>query len=151
MRSNWDFIPNQNRVRGDVKWAGRIFGPLCRLGCVAILAALCAGLPARAQVSASIKGIVTDASGGRVAAAKVTVKNVETGAVRNSVTDDAGRFIVLSLMIGEYEVSVSKQGFQYAVRAGINLVVGQEASVDFKLEVSGVKTEVNVTADAPIV
>jgi hypothetical protein len=95
--------------------------------------------------------VVTDASGASVAAANVTAKNVETGATRNTVTDDAGRFIVLSLMIGEYEIKVTKQGFQEAVRGGTHLVVGQDASVDFKLEVSGVKAEASVTADAPIV
>jgi hypothetical protein len=116
-----------------------------------LFVALICALPARAQTSASIKGVVTDSSGASVACANVTAKNVETGAVRNAVTDDAGRFIVLSLTIGEYELKVSKTGFQDALRGGIHLVVGEEANVDFKLDVSGVKAEANITADAPIV
>jgi Carboxypeptidase regulatory-like domain len=129
----------------------RAMRTLAQLSLCAPLAMLISAMPAHAQTSASIKGIVTDASGARVADAIVTVKNVETSATRNAVTSDDGRFLALSLMIGEYQVKVMKQGFQESVRGGIRLVVGEEASVDFKLEVSGVKAEATVTADAPMV
>jgi hypothetical protein len=107
--------------------------------------------PARAQVSASIKGAVTDPSGAPVPGATVTTKNTETGAVRSAITDDAGRYQIVWLAVGEYEVTVIKTGFQEAIRSGIRLVVGQEGSVDLKLQVSGVKAEVRVIGDAPIV
>src|SRR6266446_5940398 len=106
---------------------------------------------AHAQVSASIKGIVTDPSGAPVPAATVTAKNTETGAERISATDDAGRYQIVWLAVGQYEVTVAKTGFQEAVRGGIRLVVGEEASVDLKLQVSAVRAEVKVTEDAPIV
>ena len=110
------------------------------------------GLPsARAQVSASIKGIVTDPSGAPVPAATVTTKNTETGAARSAITDDAGRYQIVWLAVGQYEVAVTKPGFQEAIRSGIRLVVGQEASVDVKLQVSAVKAEVRVREDAPII
>jgi hypothetical protein len=107
--------------------------------------------PVHAQVTASIKGIVTDASGAAVPAAAVRVKNLETGAVRNTSTDDAGRYLVLALPVGEYEVRVSKQNFQDSTHTGIHLVVGQEATVDVPLQVGTVKAQVNVTGDAPMV
>src|SRR5882757_2199962 len=106
---------------------------------------------ASAQVSASITGVVTDASGAGVTAAAISVKNHETGAVRTTVTDIAGRYSVLALPVGEYEVKVAKQGFQDAIHSGIHLVVGQEANVDFLLQVSSAKTEINVSGDAPMV
>lgn len=104
-----------------------------------------------AQVSASITGTVTDSSGAAVPWANVETSNVETGATRNSVTDDAGRYLVLALPIGEYEVRVMKSGFQDSIRNGIYLVVGEEASVDVRLQVSTLKAEVSVTGDAPMV
>jgi hypothetical protein len=107
--------------------------------------------PARAQVSASIKGTVTDPSGAPVPSAVVKVKNLETEATRNSTTDDAGRYLVLSLPVGEYELRVSKPGFQDAIRSGIHLVVGQEASVDLRLHVGVEISQITVTADAPII
>src|ERR1700729_4220099 len=93
-------------------FAGRAVRALKLFSLCALFAALICALPAHAQTSASIKGIVTVASGARVAGANVAVKNIETGATRNAITNDDGQFLVLSLMIGEYEVKVSKQGFQ---------------------------------------
>ena len=81
-----------------------------------------------AQVSASITGVITDTSGARVPAAAISVKNVETGASRSSVSDDAGRYQVLALPVGEYEIRVSKAGFQEQIRTGVHLAVGQEAA-----------------------
>src|SRR5258707_5373240 len=106
---------------------------------------------AQAQVSASIKGNVSDASGAAVPAVTVTVKNIETGAIRSGVTDDAGRYLVVSLHVGEYEVRVSKTGFQDAIRSGIYLVVGQEASIDLQLQIGTVTSELTVRSDAPMV
>jgi hypothetical protein len=106
---------------------------------------------ARAQVSASIKGTVTDPSGAPVPSAAVTTKNLETGAIRSSVADDAGRYLVLSLPVGEYEIRVAKAGFQDAIWTGIHLVVGEEANVDLQLQVGVEISQITVTADAPIV
>ncbi len=108
-------------------------------------------LPARAQVSASIKGIVSDPSGAPVPAAAVTAKNTETGAFRTAGTDDAGRYQIVWLAVGDYEVTIAKPGFQQTVRSGIRLVVAQDATVDLTLQVSAVKAEVRVSEDAPIV
>jgi hypothetical protein len=107
--------------------------------------------PARGQVAASIAGTVTDSSGAPVASPTITAKNTETGAVRTALTDDAGRYQIVALAIGPYEVSVSKSGFQEAIRSGIRLVVGQEAIVDVTLQISAVKAEVRVSEDAPLV
>src|ERR1700739_3939501 len=69
-----------------------------------------------AQVSASIAGTITDSSGAPGPSATVKTSNVETGATRSSVTDDAGRYLVLALPVGEYEVRVLKAGFQDGIR-----------------------------------
>ncbi len=109
-------------------------------------------LPAsQAQASASIKGSVTDSSGAAVPGATIMAKNVETGAIRSSVTDDAGRYLVLALHVGEYEVRVAKAGFRDAVRNGILLVVGQEASIDLQLQIGTITSELTVRSDAPMV
>jgi hypothetical protein len=126
------------------------FRQLLRPAIFALLVILSFSTAAHSQTSASVKGIVSDQTGSRVARASVAVTNVETGALRTTLTDDFGRYLVLSLAIGNYEVKVSKSGFEDAIRNGIHLVVGEEASLDFGLKVSGVKTEVTVTADAPI-
>ncbi len=118
-------------------------------GCL-MLVLLCAPA-ARAQVSASISGRVTDPAGATVSGAAVMARNVETGETRSTVTDDAGHFWVPSLAVGEYEVRVTKQGFQEEVRGGIHLAVGQEASLDMALKLGRVSDQVKVNADAPVV
>src|SRR5689334_20539169 len=104
-----------------------------------------------AQASSSVTGSVSDPTGAPVSAASVAVKNLETGALRNTATDDMGRYQVLALPVGKYEVKVAKPGFQDAARSGIELVVGQQASVDFRLQVGTVSSEIKVIGDAPIV
>lgn len=104
-----------------------------------------------AQVSASVSGTISDASGARIPAAEVQVKNRETGATRHSRTDTAGRYQVLALPVGDYQLRVSKAGFQEQIRDGIHLSVGEEARVDLMLQVGAMREHVTVLENAPLV
>jgi len=105
----------------------------------------------RAQVSAAISGKVVDASGSAVNGAVVTVKSGETGATRSVVTDAEGNFRALSLPLGPQSVKVEKPGFKTVLRTGIRLEVGQEAVVNFKLELGDVVQQVTVSEEVPLV
>jgi hypothetical protein len=115
-----------------------------------LLLCLCAPLVS-AQVSATLSGIVTDQSGAAVPAAGVTARNLDTGLSRSTITDQAGRYQVFALPLGQYEVRVKKNGFAEGVRTGIRLVVGQDARVDLSLHLGAVSEEVKVTGDATMV
>ena len=104
-----------------------------------------------AQVSATLSGTVTDQSGAIVPAANVTAKNVETEAIRTTLTDAGGHYQFFSLPVGQYEIRSAKAGFTEAVRTGVNLAVGQLASVDMNLQVGESAQQVTVNADAPLV
>ncbi|MGH9700324.1 MAG: carboxypeptidase regulatory-like domain-containing protein, partial [Candidatus Acidiferrales bacterium] len=104
-----------------------------------------------AQVSATLSGTVTDPSGAAVIGARVAVRNVETGDIRNALTDGAGQYEVFSLPIGEYEVRARKQGFAEQIRTGIHLAVGQVADADLQLRVGEVSQQVKVNSDVPMV
>ena len=122
-----------------------------RLTPLALFAMLVCGPRTHAQVSASIEGLVIDSSRSPVASSRVNARNIETGVTRTTTTDDTGRYLLLSLPVGEYELRVSKPGFRQAIRSGIQLAVGQEASVDLTLQISAATAEVRVIGDAPIV
>ena len=113
--------------------------------CIAVCASVCA----LAQVSATLEGTVTDPSGAVVPGAAVKLTNTDTGASRSVVTNVQGRYQAPSLALGSYEIRVEKQGFATQVRAGVQLVVGQDASVDVTLAAGEVSQSVTVTEDAP--
>jgi hypothetical protein len=104
-----------------------------------------------AQVSATLSGRVTDATGSAVAVATVTANDVETGVSRAVVTNQVGQYEMVALPIGRYEVRATKQGFAERIRTGVVLVVGQDATADLVLQVGEVKEHVTVTEDTPIV
>ncbi len=117
---------------------------------IIVLAVACAS-SAAAQVSASITGLVSDSSGAPIASAAVTARSLETGAIRNSITDDAGRYVLIALPVGRYEVTAAKPGFQNATRTGIHLAVAQEARIDLSLQVGTIETQIHVNSDASLV
>ena len=104
-----------------------------------------------AQSTGSVSGIVEDPSGAAVAGVTITVTSLETGARRVVVTDDSGSYRALSLALGAQEVTAEKPGFKAAVRSGIDLVVGQDAVVNFRLQVGDLPQQVTVTGDVPLV
>src|SRR5579862_4834364 len=68
--------------------------------------------PVKAQVSgATLSGSITDAQGGAVAGAKVSIKNLGTGIATEAITNDAGAYSVPNLNPADYEVSVTAAGF----------------------------------------
>jgi Carboxypeptidase regulatory-like domain len=110
--------------------------------------ALASASAAYAQTSASLAGTVSDSSGAALAAASVTVRDVDTGMERVTSTDSAGHYLVPSLPVGNYRIAAKKDGFSEEVRTGIHLVVGQDATANLSLPLGQVRQQVAVNADA---
>src|SRR5438477_12776007 len=117
---------------------------------VTFLVALLAS-PGRAQAEASLWGFVSDTSGAGIAGAAVKITNVETGAERSLMTDDAGGFNAPSLVVGRYEITASKPGFQTGARTAVSLVVGQREELNLTLHIGDVHQSVEVAAYSGIV
>lgn len=119
------------------------------------LLAVCLIIPAAAQSLAglgAINGVVRDASGSVVPAAKVVVSNASNGIRRNLETNESGLFSAPSLSPGEgYEVSVLKEGFAAYTAKQIAIQVGQNVTLNVNLDVQAQAQEVTVTTTAPIV
>jgi Carboxypeptidase regulatory-like domain/TonB dependent receptor-like, beta-barrel/TonB-dependent Receptor Plug Domain len=99
-------------------------------------------------VGASLQGTVYDPSGAVVPHAEITIRNVDTEAIRTLVADEGGRWREPVLLPGDYELRVSAVGFQTMLRKGIHLAVGQDAVMDLHLDLGQTGTEVKVVADA---
>src|ERR1700722_16868906 len=117
------------------------------LSTVAVSAAGAQGV----RVGGAISGTVQDSSGAVVNGATITIKSLETGAVRTVSSDAAGNFSAGSLPLGPQEVTAEKQGFKAIVRSGIDLQVGQQVTVNFRLEVGEVVQQAVVSEDVPVV
>ncbi len=119
---------------------------------VALCATLLVSIPAAAQIStATILGVVRDASGGVLPGVTVTARNLDTGQTRDTVSDAEGSYRLPAVQVGRYEVRAELQGFKTGVRAGLTLSVTQEAVIDFALEVGAIEESVIVTGEAPLI
>lgn len=102
------------------------------------------------QTFGSIFGTVTDASGGAVSNAKITIKDINKGTSFEVTTDDSGNYNKGQLIPDTYTVTIATPGFQRVVSNGIEVRVNEAARYDVALKVGEVTTEVEVTASAPL-
>ncbi len=127
------------------------FRSLPALAAILVLIALGAGLVFAQASTASMTGTVRDASGAIVPGAAISAKHVDTGLTRTAQSDAAGNYTLVSIPVGEYEVTAERMGFRREIRRGINLAVAQEALVDMTLQVGSIEQAVTVTGEAPLV
>ena len=99
-------------------------------------------------VSGTILGQVQDQQGAVIAKADVSARNLETGAVRTTTSEDNGTYRISSVPAGSYEVTASVAGFKTEVRSGIIVTVGGDVSVNFSLTVGAITEKVEVTGEA---
>lgn len=128
----------------------RIRGTWPAFGCMSLC--LLISFSAHAQLpTATILGVVRDATGAVLPGTSLSVTNIDTGQVRTTLSAEDGSYRVPALPVGNYEVRAELPGFQTAVRAGITLTVSQEALINVTLQVGATSEEISVTADAPLV
>ena len=116
-----------------------------------VMMMMVAGSGAAAQeISASLRGVVLDASGGVVGKATVTATQEETGLKRSTVSDAQGAYVLVELPVGHYRLEADGQGFKKYVQQGISLSVNQTATVTIHLAIGLPAEEVKVSTDAPL-
>jgi Carboxypeptidase regulatory-like domain len=115
---------------------------------VAVL--LCPFVPLRGQVlTGEIDGVVRDSSGAVIPNSSVIVTNSEQNLIARTVkTNQQGEFTAPLLEVGSYSVTVSAPGFKTETANGIEVHVGQPASVPIVLAPGSVTENVTVAAAA---
>jgi outer membrane receptor protein involved in Fe transport len=96
----------------------------------------------------TLRGTVTDAQGGVVAGAIVTVKNEATGTSTAPIkTTGEGIFEAAALQPGTYTVTVEGTGFKRSVSTNVAVKIGIVNPLAVVLEAGNVSETVTVTAD----
>ena len=111
------------------------------------------GSPASAQTvtTGSLTGVVTDAQGGVLPGATVTATHTPTGTSYEAVTDAEGRFNILNVRVGPYTVNVAMSGFRQESQNDIDVTLGEQRTVDFKLQLETIAETVEVTGQSSII
>src|ERR1700759_62054 len=121
-------------------------------GLIFLLLACVTGKPAFSQSTfGEINGTVTDASGGVILGATVTLTSTATNQTRIATTNNTGGYDCTALQPGSYGLKAENPGFQTEIRTGLELQVQQVARIDFKLTVGATTQTVEVTGGAPLI
>ena len=124
------------------------------LTAVVIAVVLALSTPVHAQTratAADLVGLVTDATNAVLPGAVVTATNIETNQSRVAISQSDGRFSILALPPGTYQVSVDLPSFARAVREGVTLALGAQVDLAFSLQLAGTTEAITVTGEAPLV
>src|SRR5262245_40667290 len=117
-----------------------------------LFACMCLGVTGFAQTTGgSVQGKITDDSGNPVPGATIQATQTQTHSTRLTSADSSGFYRIRELPVGPYEFTVSLSGFSTQVRSGVNILVGQEASLNFMLKIAPVQETITVNEEAPII
>lgn len=112
---------------------------------------LIAGAAQAQIVKGTFVGTVVDQAGAVVAGAKITVTNLGTSVVANTLTDSAGSYVLPFLDPGIYSVSAEHAGFKMAIDPSVKLDIAARVRVDIALQVGTIEQTVDVSSAAPLV
>jgi hypothetical protein len=99
------------------------------------------------DVTASIYGVVQDASGLVIPGIEVQFRSLDTNRVVRAVTNETGSYTIASLPIGTYEGSAELQGFSKVVITAIPLRVNERRQIVFVLKADNLEETVTVQAE----
>src|SRR4051794_32404466 len=103
---------------------------------------------AQVRIVGDVSGTITDPSGAAVPNAKVVLKDLGTGNVREAAANQAGHFSFPDLSFGKFEITVTAAGFQTSVVANVAVEASKTTDVPIQLQVGQQSQSVTVEAAA---
>ncbi|HEX3084434.1 MAG TPA: carboxypeptidase regulatory-like domain-containing protein, partial [Pyrinomonadaceae bacterium] len=113
---------------------------------VVLILLLCATSIFAQSGTGSMKGRVSDESGGLIVGATVTAIDA-AGKTRTATTNNDGAFSVTGLAPGKYTLQVASQGFGTFENTEVEVVAGRAADVDVTLKIT-IEQKVTVNAES---
>jgi hypothetical protein len=111
----------------------RLVRQVYKIACLFLLSCLGAQVAPAQEFRGALRGVVQDASGGRLPAAKILVRALESSLQREIASDSRGEFRIDDLLPGTYRVKVHANGFAEA-NSNVKIIVSsvQEITVTLK-------------------
>lgn len=128
-----------------IRLFSRRVAQVCLLLCVTVLS-LCCYRSFAQQTVGGVLGTVTDISGAVVSSAQVKLVSKETGLSRSVVVKANGEYAFDDLTPGNYELSVTHDGFDTAKFSDVLVQAGRVTTLNVKLKVGSVSTAVEVSS-----
>jgi len=122
---------------------GRVFFPVLL---AAILLVLIPAVLFGQAYFGTVSGVLTGPTGAVIQGAKVTLLDLDKGYKFNAKSDNAGRYLFVSIPPGLYSVTAEMQGFEKTVRTRIRLNVTENATADLTLKIASATQSVEVKA-----
>jgi outer membrane receptor protein involved in Fe transport len=101
-------------------------------------------------VYGSMAGTVTDASGGAIPDATVTLANIGTNDTRTMQSEASGSYTFVNILPGNYRLEAQKTGFKAFKRENILVEVGSSFKIDIQMQVGAISQTVEVTSTTPL-
>jgi hypothetical protein len=120
------------------------------LRCLSLLALFLSAALNAQDFRSTLQGTVSDPSQSSIANAAITLRSVDTGQDRTTVTNADGFFIFQLLPPGNYELTVKAAGFRTSVEKGISLALTQTLRQDVALQLGDTADTVNVVANVAV-
>ena len=95
----------------------------------------------------AITGSVVDATGSMIPNAKIQIRNPDTGASYDTLSNAAGQYTAPNLPAGPYQITFEAPGMKTFVRTRVNLGATEVLRVDATLEVGLMAEHIEVAAD----
>ncbi len=135
---------NKQKFVNKYSFGGRIMRKLSILIALALLPTMIFAQ----STTAKLAGVVADADGNPLVGANVVVEGSNLGAA----TDQLGRYYILDVPVGSYDLRAEYIGYTTVIEAGVRTSVGFTTTVDFNLDVAAVAgAAVTVTRERPLI
>lgn len=116
-----------------------------------IFAMLLGFLCLQVSVWAQVSGLVTDAQGGVIEGAQLTLRDLDRGLERVTRSTAAGLFLFDLTPPGTYRLEARRDGFEPAVRERFRVNINDQLNLRFELQVAGRADMVTVSAAADLI
>jgi hypothetical protein len=117
----------------------------------AALLIVSASLVTAQEQTGVLVGTVMDTDGAFLPGVTVEARSASQPGVATAITDEVGRFRLIGLSPGTYQVTFRLPGFQTLIREGILVRLGRTFSLEVTISQATMEEEVTVIGESPVV